>query len=131
MIVRTAIVLVLLSVGAIGAGAADVWIHVKGDCGIQEQLLHEMEAKLQSYVESNANRQGRTLRTWSEYTFQYQERQEAGRKYVFVNALCQRDPNWNLEKETIVVHDGGSCFFRLKYDPNRREFYDLAINGEA
>jgi hypothetical protein len=36
-----------------------------------------------------------------------------------------------LSKSLIAVMDGGACFFNVKYDPVKKSFYDLTINGEA
>jgi len=36
-----------------------------------------------------------------------------------------------LSKSLIAVMDGGACFFNVKYDPAKKSFYDLTINGEA
>jgi hypothetical protein len=35
----------------------------------------------------------------------------------------------SLDKEMILVFNGGTCFFNLKYDSVRKEFFDLFING--
>jgi len=46
--------------------------------------------------------------------------------------LCWPDPKGvNLKNDFVIVLDGGSCFFQLKYDPTMDKFYDAFINGEA
>ena len=131
MMLRAVTVLTLLAIGATEARAQGRWVPVQGGWQPEPQVVSELKAKLQPYVESKAQAQGRKMRTWSEYTFQYQGQEEKGRKYVLVNALCHKDQRWNLEKQVVVIFDGGSCFFHLKFDPQTRRYYDLIINGEA
>jgi len=112
--------------------AENTWVRVKGGGWEPDpQVLLELKAQLEPYTKDKAQKGGRKLKNWSEYTFQYQGKEEKGRKYVFVNALCHKHPEWNLEQQMILVDDGGTCFFNLKFDPARRQYYDLIINGEA
>jgi hypothetical protein len=46
------------------------------------RLVRELKAQLGPYVKATARAQGRELRNWSEYIFQYQGLEEKGRKYV-------------------------------------------------
>ncbi len=108
------------------------WVRVNGGSWEPDrQLVRELKAQLEPYVKATAKAQGRELRNWSEYIFQYQGLEEKGRKYVLVNAICHRDRDWNLEQRIIFVRDGGPCFFNLRFDPKRKRYYDLAINGYA
>jgi hypothetical protein len=112
--------------------AENTWIQVKGGDWVPEaQTLTELKAGVAPYAQGQAQAQGRKLRNWSNYTFQYQGIEGKGRKFILVNALCHKDAGWNLEQRMIMVLDGGSCFFRLKFDPERRQYFDLTINGEA
>jgi len=114
------------------AEAGDTWIKVGGgswDPGTK--MLTDLSTQIESYVKSQAKTQGRELKRWQDYTFQFQGREEKGRKYIFINALCAPTDQQRLDKEIIVILDGGSCFFNLKYDPLRKAFFDLFINGEA
>ena len=74
---------------------------------------------------------GRELHDWKTYTFQYQGQEESGKKFVFVNAFCVNDKRWKLNKKMVLVLDGGTCFFNVKYDPEKNQFFGLTINGEA
>jgi len=125
--------LLAFSVGwATTAYAQNAWVRVKGGTWEPEaQVLSELKVQLAPYAQGRAQAEGRKLRNWNEYTFQYQGLEEKGRKFVLVNALCHKDRGWNLEQQMILVLDGGSCFFRLKFDPQRRQYFDLTINGEA
>jgi len=126
-------VIVVFSLGlAVVAHAENTWVRVNGGSWEPDrQLVRELKAQLEPYVKATAKAQGRELRNWSEYIFQYQGLEEKGRKYVLVNAICHRDRDWNLEQRIIFVRDGGPCFFNLRFDPKRKRYYDLAINGYA
>ena len=112
--------------------AENEWVRVKG--GSWEPtaaVLTNIKETLQSYIKEQAKAPARPLRKWREYTFQYQGIEDKGRNYVFINALCRPDPRWKLEDDFQMVFDGGSCYFHLNYDPARRQFFGLIINGEA
>jgi len=112
--------------------AENAWVHVSNGHWIPEpSALADLKAHIESYSTSSARKQKRELRNWSEYVFQYQGQEEKGAKFILVNALCHKDPRWNLEREFIRVLDGGACFFNLKYDPGLRRYFDLRINAEA
>jgi hypothetical protein len=114
------------------AEAAGTWVKViGGSWDPSPAMLTDLKAQIESYVKSHAKAQGRELKRWQGYTFQYQGQEEKGRKYIFVNALCASTDQQTLDKQIIVILDGGSCFFNLKYDPGQKVFFDLFINGEA
>jgi hypothetical protein len=112
--------------------AAETWVKVSGGkWAPSPEILTDVRSQIESYVRGHAKAQGRELKRWQDYTFQYQAREEKGRKYIFVNALCGSTDRHTLDKQIIVILDGGSCFFNLKYDPLRKTFFDLFINTEA
>jgi hypothetical protein len=51
-----------------------------------------------------------------------------GETEVWVNCFCD---SWNTDwkKEILVVFDGGYCFFNLKLNLNRKNYFDLRFNG--
>ena len=54
----------------------------------------------------------------------------AGRKLIYVNALCDIEvPGWRTHFVTIC--DGGESAWGVLYDPTTREFSDLEVNGVA
>ena len=114
------------------AEAGDTWVKVSGGSwDPSPTMLTDLKAQIESYVKSQAKAQGKELKRWQDYTFQYQARKEKGRKYIFINALCASTDQQRLDKQIIVILDGGGCFFNLKYDPGQKVFFDLFINGEA
>ncbi|HJY76482.1 MAG TPA: hypothetical protein VKE95_07610 [Burkholderiales bacterium] len=114
------------------AQSRDQWVQVRaGTWEPSTELLVELKARLRPYTERQARTQSRSLQRWSKYTFQYYATEERGRRYVWVNALCHVEKDWPLEEELMTVLDGGTCFFNLKYDPSKRQYYDLVFNGEA
>lgn len=114
------------------AGAAEQWIKTAGGTWDPSPgMLTDLKAQIKSYVKSQAKAQGRELKNWQDYTFQYQGQEEKGRKYIFVNALCNQNDRQGLDKKIVIIFDGGTCYFNLKYDPSQKVFFGLLINGEA
>ena len=54
---------------------------------------------------------------------------EKGEKEVWVNCFCWYDGDWR--KNIAGMMDGGSCFFNLKINLNRKKYYHLIVNGYA
>jgi hypothetical protein len=111
--------------------AGNRWIKVNGSWEPAEAIVRDLQAELEPYAKKMAQIQHRDLKSWEQYVFQYQAQEAKGRRYILVNALCQVFPKRDLAKELVLVRDGGSCYFNAKYDPERRQFYELMINGEA
>ncbi len=125
------IIAVVISVSSNAAGAGR-WIQVSGGPWVASaKTLHAVQERLESHVRTQAQAAGRSLQDWNTYTFQYQGQAVDGRRYLLVNALCSIDVNVNLHERFVVVLDGGSCYFSVKYDPSLERFYDLVINGDA
>jgi len=114
------------------ANADERWIKVAGgNWDPSPKMLADLKAQIESYVKTQAKAQGRQLKKWQDYIFQYQGQEEKGRKFIFINALCVQGDRQRLDKEIVIIFDGGSCYFNVKYDPLRNAFFDLFINGEA
>jgi len=45
--------------------------------------------------------------------------------------FCRVDDEDAWRKHFIMVHDGGSCFFDVRFNMRTREYVRLSINGEA
>lgn len=67
------------------------------------------------------------------YSLQFLGIEHNGRKLIYVNALCERLPEEEVEwkKHLAIVMDGGTCFWHASYDPASASFIDLEINGTA
>jgi hypothetical protein len=115
------------------AFAQQRWVKVSaGIWDVTPQILADLTTEIESYIRNQAKEQRRELKNWEDYAFQYQGREENGRKYIFINALCDQGvKNKDLSIKMIHVFDGGSCYFSLKYDPEHKKFFDLIINGDA
>ncbi len=114
------------------AHANDSWVHVEGGSWVLSPgTVSDIQGNIAAYVGSQAKATGRQLQEWKSYTFQYQEAGMPGNKWIFINAFCMEWADLPLHKEFVLVKDGGTCFFQLKYDPQKKRFYDLYINGEA
>lgn len=129
----TILAVLMLSV-AVGAGAKpeDGWVKVEGGSWAPTaETIERIKEQIEPFVRTQAKVEGRNLREWRSYTFQYQGQEKRGRKFVFLNAFCVNDGRRNLTKQMVFVLDGGVCFFNVKYDPNNNQFFELLINGEA
>jgi peptide-methionine (R)-S-oxide reductase len=57
-----------------------------------------------------------------------------GEKEAWVNCFCQTfafDWRKSWKKEVMWAHDGGNCFFNLKINLSKGNYYDFRVNGEA
>ena len=108
------------------------WVKVEGGTWVPStETISRIRKQIESFVSPQAKANGRKLREWKTYTFQDQGQEENGKKLTFINAFCVNDKQWNLNKQMVFVFDGGTCFFNLKYDPEKNQFFSLLINGEA
>ncbi|NCU36630.1 hypothetical protein EOM75_11540 [Candidatus Falkowbacteria bacterium] len=55
---------------------------------------------------------------------------EKGEMEVWVNCFCG---NWGINDRTniLIVEDGGNCYFNLKINLTKENYYDLMVNGNA
>jgi predicted small secreted protein len=53
----------------------------------------------------------------------------AGEKEVWVNCFCGSMSDWR--KRAVIVDDGGNCFFNIKINLTKANWYDLMVNGSA
>jgi hypothetical protein len=117
-----------LLVAALAVGS---WIAVPGgDWNPSEQVVNEIRAGLEKFVQMKATEQKKRMPEWSTYTFQFQGQEKGGQKFVFVNAYCTAPPEYSTERFVFVL-DGGPCFFNVKYDPKLHTFFELGFNGDA
>jgi hypothetical protein len=133
IMIRTIIGLALCLFVSAGVGAAEQWIKVAGGkWDPTPKMLSDLKMKIKAYVASQAKADKRELQNWQTYTIQYQGQEEKGNKYIFINAFCDQDMRKrDLSKEIIQVFDGGTCYFSLKYNPEKKTFFDLLINGDG
>ena len=107
------------------------WLHIPdGSWSPAPEQLSELRNSLEPFVKQQALTQHLQLPKWQNYTFQFQGQVDEGQKIIFVNAFCS-SPLEQARVQFVVVFDGGSCFFQVKYNPNKKLFYQLMFNGEA
>ena len=112
------------------AAAIATWIQVVGGSWTPTSELAAIQTELKSFVEASAKRENKVLPKWGTYTFQYQGRGEASKRFVFINAFCSKPPA-DVKKQMVVVLDGGACFFNVKYDQQRRFLFDHPFKCET
>ena len=112
--------------------AQNKWILVQGGTWVPSmELLSDLKVQLQPYVMNESKNQRNPITDFHDYSYQLQGQEENGNEFIFINAFCETPKEWSLDKEMLIVFDGGKCYFTLKYDKNKRVFYQLIINGEA
>ena len=52
-----------------------------------------------------------------------------GHKFVFMNLFCLTAKYW-MQRE-VVVADGGTCFFNVRFSTETKTFSNLQVNGVA
>ena len=55
---------------------------------------------------------------------------KVGEKEVWINCFCDNDEAY-WKTGIVEVLDGGNCFFNLKVNLTKGEYYELLVNGEA
>ena len=117
---------------AAGAKPKDRWVKVEGGSWVPTaETVVRIKEQIGPFVTARAKVDTRNLREWRSYTFQYQGQEKSGKKFVFINAFCVNNDKPNPTKQMVFVLDGGACFFNVKYDPDKNQFFELVINGEA
>jgi len=126
------LLLAVTVLAALAAVADERWILVEGGSWVPDAaLVGQLRERIGPAVTAQARAAGRELRPWATYTFQYQGQEEGGRRFVFVNAFCVHDEARDLRRQMVLVSDGGTCFFSVRYDPASGGFSGLLIHGEA
>jgi hypothetical protein len=106
------------------------WIHVPGGPWHATSALPDIQARLKPFVLQAAAEQRKDLPDWSAYTFQYQGQIKDEKKVVFINAFCGT-PGPDVKTQFVLVLDGGPCYFRVNYDPEKKRFFGLEFNSEG
>lgn len=125
---KAIIFIISLTLAAV-ANADNIWVKAKeGNWEPSGEILTAMKTEIEAYVKNEAKVQRRELLNWNEYMFQYLATEVKGQKNILVNALCgKRDPQ-ELEYFHLTA-GGGNCYFSLKYDPEKKHYYGLFVNG--
>ena len=112
------------------------WIAV----GEQPELPNadQLEKQLWEYLKAESNAE---FKPKGIYRYQYKF---ISKSLILINALCLQPPEGDadlgtypgptteeLKKQLYQVHDGGSCFFNIKYNLKNERFHSLYINGTA
>jgi hypothetical protein len=93
------------------------WIEVEGgEWQTHVGFAQTMDETIRGVMEASARQQGITLRSWSEYRFQYQARGNHSRdRRLFVHAICRAPAEFDLTKAFYSEPDDRACFFDTTY----------------
>jgi hypothetical protein len=107
------------------------WLAIpNGEWSPAPEQVSELRNSLEPFIKQQALTQHLQLPKWQNYTFQFQGQVDERQKIIFVNAFCISPPA-QAKLQFVHVFDGGPCFFQVKYNPVKKEFYQLMFNGEA
>ncbi|MFG6688063.1 hypothetical protein ACGK9U_15920 [Mariniflexile sp. HNIBRBA6329] len=56
---------------------------------------------------------------------------EKGEKEIWINFFCSDLGSENWRTDIFTVFDGGNCFWNIKVNLTKKEYYELGINGYA
>jgi hypothetical protein len=100
-----------------------------------ESDVLELEGNLVPFLEKSKNPHApEVLKQIEKYKRQYRGIVVGGHRQIVLRFLCDTriptiDENWM--KEEVIMTDGGSCFFEVRFSTETKKFSDLFINGEA
>ena len=96
-----------------------------------ESDISEVEKSLKPFLEKSKNpKAAEILKRIESYKRQYRGIVLDGHKQIFICFFCETySDNWMSEE--LVVNDGGSCFFDLRFSSETKTFSHLWVNGEA
>lgn len=101
---------------------ASYWTPMKAD-------ISEAEKNLVAFLEKSQNPGApEILKRIETYNRQYRGIVLDGHKLVFISFFCEPGPD-NWESGEVMVFDGGSCFFRLRFSTETKTFSHLCLNG--
>jgi hypothetical protein len=93
-------------------------------------LADAAESALARYLSSQGYRASQVLEQWPKYNLQFLGYTEGGTRWLVINAFCaeslKHEDAWR--RAFVVVIDGGTCFFHVRYDPRGGRFDSLYIN---
>jgi hypothetical protein len=90
----------------------------------------EAEARLELFLKASKQPQiPEILKGIRSYKRQYRGL-EGGQKFLVVRFFCDT-PLPDLTEQELVILDGGSCFFNVRYSISTKTFSSLEINGYA
>ena len=65
------------------------------------------------------------------YFRQYVPVRRAGKRVLYLNALCDENPPAYWRKRLVIVADGATCYWQAFYDPATKKYSHLTINSRA
>ncbi len=93
-----------------------------------DALLAEAEAALPVALAKDRRGSG-IVPKLPAYHRQYFGYEQSNKRLVFINAFCEKDAR--MRTHSVMVHDGGRCFFQAVYDVESKTVSWLRVNGEG
>ncbi len=106
----------------IGDPSWERWQPTENDIDLVETLLQQ---------ELKAKRKELELKKPSRYQRQYIGYiNESGERIVWVNELCGSHPIDQLDKEPVIVFEGGPCYWNARVNIERKMVFGLGANSK-
>jgi hypothetical protein len=97
-----------------------------------EKIIEERISKTIESYNRNWNELYPNLKNTTKFRRQYVPMiLENGDKIVWINFFCFEPENDKWKSEIISVRDGGNCFFNIKVNLTKKEYFDFYVNGIA
>ncbi len=91
-----------------------------------DTILDEAEAALPAAIAAEPRSKAIAPRLAS-YHRQYFGIIRGAKRHVLVNGFCQAEER--IREQTIMVKDGGDCFFQALYDVTAKRYEWVRVNG--
>ena len=101
------------------------WVQVEGWVVPLKVNTLAIEEKLWKYIKAKSDK---SFHPKESYIYQYKT---INKSELYINAFCEIGEDRDIEKNFVMVLDGGSCYFQATYDFKTNEFVRLEVNGEA
>jgi len=105
------------------ASFSNEWVYIGADIEGKTSIVPAND-KLWEYVIDSSEQD---FLDKSAYTFQFRDMDEE----ILINAFCDAQKRSKYRSSWVRVYDGGNCYFQLKYDPKKKIFSELWVNGES
>lgn len=82
-----------------------------------------------SYKDYRTTYELKSLRSYKRQYLGYLN--EKGERIVWINALCGNDLNDWLKNDTVIVLDGGSCYWNVRVNLMTKQVFNFGVNSKS
>ncbi|MFO0548033.1 MAG: hypothetical protein U0271_06580 [Polyangiaceae bacterium] len=93
-----------------------------------DEALKAAEAALPAALAAE-RRASRIVPKLATYHRQYYGFVAGSKRHIYINAFCEKEER--MRTQSVMVDDGGDCFFQADYSIDDKAFLWVRVNGEA